>query len=197
MPKIFSENDKTKIRNAMFEYGFELLKKEGMIHMSVEKITSGCGIGKSTFYNFFNSKEDFILQLIEHKREAVLNSVSKMPGGRDRFTVQEGKELFKGIVNSSDSIYQYLKLEDLLHLQEKQNYLSSPDLIEETSLLKELFSKIEQIRKDPDYPLIANLLKIITLTMEERKMLHEEAFDQTVDALYEALFHQIFEEKDR
>ena len=40
----------------MFESGFDFLKKEGMTHMSVEKITSSCGIGKSTFYNFFSSK---------------------------------------------------------------------------------------------------------------------------------------------
>lgn len=194
MPKIFTENDKTELRNAMFESGFKLLRQEGMIHMSVEKITSSCGIGKSTFYNFFDSKEDFVLQLIEHKRQNVLHSVKEKLAGRDRFTADEGRALFKGIVDSSDSIYQYLKLEDLLRLQAKPNYLSSPDLGEETELLKDLFWLIEGVREEPDYPLIANLLKIIALTAEEKQMLHEEACDRTMDALYRTLFRQIFAE---
>lgn len=195
MPKIFNEEEKLIIKNAMFEKGFELLKEEGMIHMSVEKITSACGIGKSTFYNFFLSKEDFVIQLIDQKRMNALDSVKGRLKGRKKMTEEEGKRLLKSILYSSDSIYQYLKLEDLLKLQEKTNYLSNPDIKEENNLMKELFDCIEGIREDPDYPLIANLLKIITLVSEEKKLLHEKAYDRTIDALYCTLFENIFIEE--
>ncbi len=194
MPKIFTENDKDKLRITMFEAGFLLLKEEGMTHMSVEKITSICGIGKSTFYNFFLSKEDFVLQMIEFKRHFALQSIKEKLNGREKMSVSDGKELLKGIICSSDSIYQYLKLEDLLKLQEKSNYLSGPNINEESDLLRFLFSSIEGIKQDPDYPLIANLLKIITLLPEEKKMLHLEAYDRTIDTLYQALFENIFSE---
>ena len=193
MPKIFDEQEKARLRKAMFLTGFRLLKEEGMTHMSVEKITSACGIGKSTFYNFFSSKEDFVLQMIEDKRQNALESVRKKKSGRQQLSMQEGKELFRSILSSSDSIYQYLRLEDLLKLQKKDNYLSRPDKDEETALLKEVFSHIQGVRKDPDYRLIANLLKIITLVSEQKKMLHEEAWDQTTDTLFHALFEKIFD----
>lgn len=192
MPKIFKEEEKVRIKNAMFETGFKLLKKEGMTHMSVEKITSTCGIGKSTFYNFFSSKEEFVIQMIDHKRMIALDSVKGKLKGREKMTTEEGERLLKSIVYSSDSIYQYLKLEDLLKLQENPNYLSNPDIEEENSLMKELFDCIEGVREDVDYPLIANLLKIITLVSEEKTLLHEEAYDRTIDTLYRTLFENLF-----
>lgn len=107
-------------------------------------------------------------------------------------SVLEGKELLKSMTYSTDSIYQYLKLEDLLKLQKKINYLSNPDIDEETALLKEVFGCIEHIKSDLDYSLIANLLKIITLVTEEKKLLHEKAYDRTIDTLYHTLFENIF-----
>ena len=195
MPKIFNEDEKTILKVTMFESGFELLKEEGMTHMSIEKITSACGIGKSTFYNFFPSKEEFVIQLIDYKRLTALASVKDRLKGRKKMTAEEGRQLLKSILYSSDSIYQFLKLEDLLILQGKPNYLSNPDPEEENGLLKELFSRIESVREDPDYPLIANLLKILTLVSEEKKLLHEEAYDKTIDALYQTLFGYIFKKE--
>ncbi len=192
MPKIFTEKEKNTIKISMFEKGFELLKKEGMTHMSVEKITSSCNIGKSTFYNFFSSKEDFVIQLIEYKRNKALESIKNKLNGKDKMSVLEGKELLKSMTYSTDSIYQYLKLEDLLKLQKKINYLSNPDIDEETALLKEVFGCIENTKSDLDYSLIANLLKIITLVTEEKKLLHEKAYDRTIDTLYHTLFENIF-----
>ena len=49
----------------MFEAGFSDFNQYGMTHMSLEKITSCASIGKSIFYNFFTSREDFVLQLID------------------------------------------------------------------------------------------------------------------------------------
>ncbi len=195
MPKIFTVEEKSRIKNAMFESGFDFLKKEGMTHMSVEKITSSCGIGKSTFYNFFSSKEEFVIELIDYKRMIALTSVKDRLKGRNKMTVNEGKQLLKSIVYSSDSIYQYLKLEELLKLQGKPNYLTNPDINEESGLMLELFNCIECVREAPDYPLIANLLKIITLVSEEKMMLHEEAYEKTVDALYQTLFECIFKKE--
>ncbi len=179
----------------MFESGFRYLKREGMTHMSVEKITSSCGIGKSTFYNFFSSKEDFILQLIEYKRRVALEETERSLNGREKMTAEEGRLLFKSINSSVNSIYQYLKLEDLLKLQKTSSYLSSPDIHEETELLCHVLSHIEDVRENPDYGLIANLIKIITLVIEEKEMLHEEAFEKTISVLYDALFANIFKER--
>ena len=75
-PKLFSIAEKEKLRETMFLSGLELLRTYGMTHMSVEKIAAAAGIGKSTFYNFFLSKEDFVLQLIEFNRSRFWKAVT-------------------------------------------------------------------------------------------------------------------------
>ena len=59
-PKIFSITEREELRVKMLDAGFELIKQYGMTHASVEKITQTAGLGKSTFYNFFSSKEEFV-----------------------------------------------------------------------------------------------------------------------------------------
>ncbi len=83
-PKIFSAAEKERLKEQMFLSGLELLKKHGMTHMSVEKITSEVGIGKSTFYNFFMSKEDFVIQLIEYNRMRFWDAIQNMLNGREK-----------------------------------------------------------------------------------------------------------------
>ena len=196
MPKIFSEEERLQVRIGMFESGFGLLKKEGMIHMSVEKITSAAGIGKSTFYNFFRSKEDFVLQMIEYKRQNALKEIQNRLNGREKMTVEEGKDIFRSILFSSNSIYQYLKLEDLAHLQKEPSYLNHPDMEEEKDLLCSLLRYIQGVKKNPDYLLIANLIKIMTLAVEDRSLLHEGAYAKTMDMLLETLYACIFDEEE-
>ena len=58
--RVFSEEEKSDIKEKMFEAGMELIKNYGLTHASVTKITNAAGIGKSTFYNFFESKEEEI-----------------------------------------------------------------------------------------------------------------------------------------
>lgn len=195
MPKIFTEEERLALRTAMFEKGFELLKKEGMTHMSVEKITAACNLGKSTFYNFFDSKEDFVTQLIEYRRSKAMQTVRDRLGSRRKMTLSEGKQLLRQMASSSDSIYRYLKPEDIGKLQKNASYLHAPDLEEESALLAELFSYIEGIRENPDYAMIANTMKMIALVTEEKEMFHPEAYGRSVDALYRILFEQIFAEE--
>lgn len=197
MPKIFTEDERYALRTAMFEKGFELLKKDGMTHMSVEKITAACNLGKSTFYNFFDSKEHFVTQLIEYRRNKALQTVRDRLGSRQKMTVSEGKQLLKQLAGSSESIYRYLKPEDIGKLQKNASYLHAPDLEEERSLLAQLFSYMEGIRKDPDYALIANMMKMIALASEQKEMFHMDAYEGSLDALYRILFEQIFEEESQ
>jgi len=49
------------------------------------------------------------------------------------------------------------------------------------------------VRKNPDYPVIANLVKIIVLTSEQKMLLHKEGFERTEKLMIENLLQQIFE----
>lgn len=194
-PRIFTISEKEKLKEKMFFSGLELLKKHGMTHMSVEKITSEAGIGKSTFYNFFMSKEDFVLQLIEFNRKRFWKAVEEMLNGRDRLTVSESKEVLKAIINNRDSVYQYLTPEDEKKLADASPDKGEVNIDEETEILNRLFLMFEGVRDEVDTAVVSNLLKILAMAAENKSMLHEIGYKRTQDILFESLFECIFKEE--
>ena len=193
-PKIFNASEKERLKERMFLSGLELLKEYGMTHMSVEKITAEAGIGKSTFYNFFLSKEDFVLQLIEFNRTRFWTAVRDMLDGRARLSPEEGRKVLTLIINSQDSIYQYLTPEDEKKLADISPDKGEADIDEEAKILAHLFSMFEGVREDVDVAVVSNLLKILALTAENRSSLHESGYQRTQDKLFEVLFDCIFKE---
>ena len=193
-PKIFSIAEKEQLREQMFLAGLELLKAHGMTHMSVEKITAAAGIGKSTFYNFFLSKEDFVLQLIEFNRGRFWKAVAEMRGEREKLTIDESKQVLTAIINNNDSVYQYLTPEDEQKLAAASPDNGTADIDEETETLRRLFTLFENVRENVDFAVISNLRKILALTAENRAMLHESGYQRTQEKLFALLFDCIFEE---
>ena len=193
-PKIFSIAEKEQLKETMFYAGLELLKEHGMTHMSVEKITAAAGIGKSTFYNFFLTKEDFVLQLIEFNRSRFWNAVKEMLGEREKLTVSESKQVLREIINNNDSVYQYLTPEDEKKLADAMPDKGMADIDEETETLNRLFAMFEGVRADADHAVISNLLKILAMTAENRTMLHESGYHRTQEKLFDLLFDCVFEE---
>ena len=63
--RVFTEEERAEYREKMLDAGFDLLKQYGMTHMSVAKITEAAGIGVSTFYNFFASKEEYVYEVLD------------------------------------------------------------------------------------------------------------------------------------
>ena len=193
-PKIFTIAEKEQLKERMFLAGLELLKAHGMTHMSVEKITAAAGIGKSTFYNFFLSKEDFVLQLMEFNRSRFWKAVAEMLGEREKLTVPEGKQVLRAIINNNDSVYQYLTPEDEQKLAAASPDRAGADIDEETETLRRLFAMFENVRENVDFAVVSNLLKILALTAENRAMLHESGYPRTQDKLFGLLFDCVFEE---
>ena len=66
--KFFNENDKNLIRENLIEFGLEALESNGYKATSVEKIANHAGIAKGTFYNFFQSKEQFLFERYANKK---------------------------------------------------------------------------------------------------------------------------------
>lgn len=94
------------------------------------------------------------MQMIEFKRQKVIETLQEKLNGRDKLPVEEGKDLFWSMIFSENSVYRYLSLSDFLLLQDSASYLSDPDSNEETELLKKLFDSIDGIKQEADYLLI-------------------------------------------
>jgi len=145
--RVFADEERERLRARMLEAGIPLLREYGMTHMSVEKITAAAGIGKSTFYNFFDSKEAYVCQVIEYKRSDFKTEISELLAGREKLTADEAKAMFRQIIFSEESAYQYLTPEDIVKIRAKVPEAVKPDLAQETAILSAIFNRVEGVRE--------------------------------------------------
>jgi len=193
MPKIFTDEERENKRIRMFTAGLELIKKHGYTHASVEKIAEAAGLGKGTFYNFFSSKEDFMSQLIEYGRTIFRERVNGLRNSNGKVSKENMKLILRAIIYSEDSPYQYMSSEEKQKVMEAGGNSVSPDIEEETGILKALFAECEEVRSDLDYAEISNLLKILALAAGERNVFHSTGYDRMMNDIYELLFGKVFE----
>lgn len=198
-PRVFTMKQREELRVKMLDAGFALIKEHGMTHASVEKITAAAGLGKSTFYNFFQSKEEFVTEIIAYQRDRIKQYFDDALNGRDKMTAAEGKAYLKLIVFSQNSIYQYLTAEDLEKLKTVADleYVNPNAPVydqRERETMDGLFGHMEQVRPDMDFHAVANLIKIMAIAKMNRDQLHADALDRTLEHMYELLFSLVFEE---
>lgn len=193
-PKIFALQEREEVKIKMLDAGFALIKEHGMTHASVEKITKAVGLGKSTFYNFFPSKEMFVYEIIKYQRDQAKQFFMDALGGREKMTSAEARDFLKKIIFSSNSIYQYLTAEDENKLKDAlpPEYRIDPEA--DAMVMKNLFHHMEGVRKDMDDKLVANLIKIMALAMLNQDALYTDALHRTLGKIYDLLFSCIFEE---
>ena len=79
MPKVaYSEEDRTRIREALITTALELMAKQGIQHTTVEQIYREVGISRTFFYSFFPTKEDLIVETLYLQQPRVLAYARKL-----------------------------------------------------------------------------------------------------------------------
>ncbi|WP_299213340.1 TetR/AcrR family transcriptional regulator [uncultured Aquimarina sp.] len=56
-------------KEEILEVGYQVIRKNGYHHVGINQILKEAGIPKGSFYNFFESKEDFAKQVIQYYGE--------------------------------------------------------------------------------------------------------------------------------
>lgn len=196
MPQVFSLKEKEELRQRMLAIGFELLKQYGMTHTSVEKVTKAVGLGRSTFYNFFPTKEKFIYEIICYQREKAMAKFNQILAGRQKMTTAEAKEYLRYLYSGEDTIYPYLTTTDEAKLQAALPDDFVVDVELEIHTIDSFLEHMEGVRENLDYPVIANLMKTLALVQEAKEMMHKDALGRTLDAMFTLLFSLIFYPED-
>lgn len=194
--RVFSVQEREALRVKMLDAGFALIKEYGMTHASVEKITQAAGLGKSTFYRFFDCKERFVIEIMNYQRDRMRVYFDELLDGREKLSVSQAKGYFRKIVFSADSIYPYLTDEDerkLVAYSKKIGwYVKHEDATKSTMDI--LLSHMEGIRPDADYRLATNLIRVMAFAQIHQDELYKDVMAQTLDCLCTQLFACLFEE---
>jgi AcrR family transcriptional regulator len=81
MPRGFSEQERSIIREKLLLAGQELLARHGVRKTSVDELVRAVGISKGAFYAFFDSKETLFLTLFHQFEEAYQNDLLALTPG--------------------------------------------------------------------------------------------------------------------
>lgn len=193
--RVFEKDEKEILRIKMLDAGFPLIKEYGVIHTSVARIAKTAGIGTSTFYNFWQNKEEYLTDLIRYHRQKMLPVMisEDVLAHKRKMSRREVKKLFRSLVDEDVSIYPHMTLEDEFKLV-KATEEFTPDLAKETVIATALISYIDNAREDIDYGLVANLTKLLAITAESKDELHASSYEATLDVIIEKILNLIIKE---
>ena len=190
--RVFTEAERAEYREKMLAAGFDLLKQYGMTHMSVAKITEAAGIGVSTFYNFFPSKEAYVYDVMEYRKRMIPVFIKKALNGKEKAGPAETRNYLKIMIDEDYGIFPSLSPEDEKRLLEMLPEQVRPDLQKETRTSMMFFQQMEGIRPDVNIALVTNLIKIYVLGAEGRELLHDAAYEETMERMRDVIIYEIF-----
>jgi AcrR family transcriptional regulator len=194
--RVFSEEERERIRQQMLEAGFPLLKEYGMTHTSISKITEAAGIAVGTFYKFWKNKEAYMAELISYHAHKMMPGLigAEAIAGKRKLGREDAARYLRAVVDENISIYPHMTLEDEAGLLRATNAFV-PDLAKESAVAESLLQYLDHVRADVNLGLVANLTKVLVLTAESREELHESAYRETLEVQIETILNLIFEEE--
>ncbi len=190
--RVFTEEERAEYREKMLAAGFDLLKQYGMTHMSVAKITEAAGIGVSTFYNFFPSKEAYVYEVLQYRRKIIPDLLRMALNGKEKAGPAEARTYLKFMIDENYSVFPSLSPEDEKRLVEMLPEQAAPNQQKEMQIANQFIAVMEDVRPNANMTLVANLIKIYVLGAEGREILHEAAYEETMERMRDLILYEIF-----
>ncbi|MDY5741607.1 MAG: TetR/AcrR family transcriptional regulator [Lachnospiraceae bacterium] len=182
MPANFTKEERDVLIEKFYKQGYILLKKFGYKNLKIIDIASSVGIGTGTFYNFFKSKDAFIIWLIKRRKsetaEQFLSLSREYPNGIPR----EMFEQFLFDTISYNNIYRCLTQDDYNILQKKYGLLDNRnEKIEKNG--KFMLSKLATTKSIDDFLLFSEAYTIIIIGTSDLNKLNSHLIDTVVKKL--------------
>ena len=151
--------------------------------MSVEKLTAAVRIAKGSFYMFFGSKEDFILEVAEYTGAQTQKMLLSRLNGRRQMSAHEFMEFFSEYLHSDYDLMNGLTVEDFFWLKKhiKKQVLFDPD--EQIKTAELWLSLINDVRPGVDAGTFVNLIKSIYAIREHSDTMVKASMESSVQVL--------------
>ena len=127
------------------------------------------------------------------KRVQIAQLLEKMAAESGGTIDREGFKVWLRRMWRNNTLYQQISIEDFEYFKTKWPEERSFDHEIDRETTEWVFAKLEGIRKDANWKLFANLQKAIGFLTLNNKAIHEDAFDETVDVIIDAMCERLFE----
>ena len=193
MSPVFPLKQRQQIHTELLKAGIELICEKGVRKWTIDEVTQRVQIGKGTFYHFFASKELFVYEAIMFSKEVVfkkINETVEKYGALNRQAINELLSHFSLL--GQNNIISSLSMEDEIWLSKKlpPEYILDPP--KEEKIVDLLFQNMKDIRSDIHSHVVANMIKIMAITVENRNFLHEDAIAENMNILKDSLLDYLF-----
>ena len=112
--------------------------------------------------------------------------------GKEKAGPAEVRTYLKFMIDETYSVFPSLTPEDEKRLLEMLPEQARPDLGHETEVAAGFMQWMEDIRPDVNIGLVANLIKIYVLGAEGREMLHDVAYEDTMECMRNMIIYELF-----
>lgn len=183
MPTAFTDEEMKRIRSELIHAGIRLSKELGLQRMSVERLTSAVGIAKGSFYLFFGSKEDFILEVAEYTGIETQKMLLARLNGRSQMSAHEFIEFFDEYLHSELDLMNGLTVDDFFWLKKhiKKQTLFEPNA--QTQTAKQWLSLINDVRDGVDAGTFVNLMKSIYAIREHSDTMVKYSIESSIQVI--------------
>ena len=184
MPRIFNAEKREMIRDQLLLEGKKMMLKEGIAGMNLEKLALSAGIAKGTFYNFFKTKQHFILAIIrtyQKQRYEVLQMQAEDKKGS--LSAEEAVAMVLSIYDPKDNPMFHMRDSDLDWIGEK---IPAEELFDAEMDLKccnLILSCIKNKREDVDCRIVSNFSRMIMFTLLQKEYVHQEVLETNIQMI--------------
>ena len=184
----FTDEERVVIREKLLTAGYELIIDLGIKKMTIAMVAESAGVAVGSFYNFFNSKEEFVVALI---RETEQKAMEKMMTGFSKdgtIPLKKFLDAYRENFRPENNFYLRIRLEDWVwlksHIKDSQYFDTEKDL-EKFEFLR---PRIKGIRDDIDPGVVTNFIKAIYAMYQNRDTLFEDSLQTNVDLIFDTLY---------
>ncbi len=187
MPTAFTEEEMKRIRTELIFAGIRMSKELGLQKMSVEKLTAAVGIAKGSFYLFFGSKEDFILEIGNYTGAETQKMLLSKLNGRKQMSAHEFIEFFNEYLHSDLDVMNGLTVNDFFWLQKhiKKQVLFDQNVQIKTAQM--WLSLIYDVRDGVDTGTFVNLIKSIYAIREHSDTMVKTSMENSIQVILKAI----------
>ena len=185
MPTNFTQEERDIFLDKLYAQGNSLLKTLGYKKMKIADIAQSVGIGTGTFYNFFTSKDEYILWLIRKKKYEALDQFMRLSHNFPDGIPRPEMEQYLFTMVSNYNIYHYLNQEEYNHLQAKYDLQKNRDeKIEENA--KFIMPRLDTKKPLESFNLFAEAYTIIIIGTSDLTKLNQNYTDKAIRSLIHA-----------
>lgn len=193
---IFTMEKRESIKTAMLEVGIKLIEQKGMQHVTISQISKQTGIGKGTFYHFYKSKESFIYEVILYSKEKIhreINKIVEENGGINRKNFEKLFYMFSFV--GDNNIISSITVEDEKWLAKKLS-LEYINPSKEEAIIQRILENSIGIREDINYHVLANMIKIMALTVQNKEFLHQDVLEENISIIVRQMLDYVFKKEE-